>query len=289
MSLLPLTWLPPAGDAGVMTSTDRAPAAIWRAACRAARRVADVVAECNYAQRRLYDLRIDPERYAPDNDRAPATTASSCSAASPRRGGARQERAAGALVRPVASGMHPSASHVADKLREPGRHWAGKGLPEPAPTAITAAHSRLRGRGDRQQPGLQRGRCAAARAHQRRAPGRHGQGRRSCRRRQGERADPELCAKRPVRSSAVARLATPARCARWSTSGCAPTTWWRRQAGSRTRCSPPRSPAWCASPAGPRPTWVPTTRRARPRRPRPRAPSYPRLARVHQARHGHVW
>jgi hypothetical protein len=47
--------------------------AIWRAACRAARRVADVIEECNYAQRRLYQLRLDPERYALDGDRAPGT------------------------------------------------------------------------------------------------------------------------------------------------------------------------------------------------------------------------
>jgi hypothetical protein len=105
MSLLPLTWLPSAGDAGVMTSPDRAPAAIWRAACRAARRVADVVAECNYAQRRLYDLRIDPERYAPDNDGAPATYGEFLfrSFAPAWREPAARERAAGALVRPVAS------------------------------------------------------------------------------------------------------------------------------------------------------------------------------------------
>ena len=56
-----------------MTSTDRAPAPLWRAACRAARRVADVVGECNYAQRRLLELRLDPERYCLDGDRAPAT------------------------------------------------------------------------------------------------------------------------------------------------------------------------------------------------------------------------
>ena len=60
-------------DAGGMTSTDRASAAIWRAARRAARRVADVVEECNYAQQRLYELRLDPERYALDSDRVPAT------------------------------------------------------------------------------------------------------------------------------------------------------------------------------------------------------------------------
>jgi hypothetical protein len=88
-----------------MTSTDRAPAAIWRAACRTARRVADVVAECNYAQQRLYELRIDPERYALDCDRAPVTYGEFlfrsfiASWREPTAG----ERATGAQVRSVAS------------------------------------------------------------------------------------------------------------------------------------------------------------------------------------------
>jgi hypothetical protein len=88
-----------------MTSTDRAPAAIWRAARRAAQRVADVVAECNYAQRRLYELRIDPERYALDADRAPDTYGEFLFRTSgpPWREPAAGERAKGARVRPVAS------------------------------------------------------------------------------------------------------------------------------------------------------------------------------------------
>ncbi len=40
---------------------------------RIGRRVAAIVAECNYAQRRLFELRLDPERYALDADRAPDT------------------------------------------------------------------------------------------------------------------------------------------------------------------------------------------------------------------------
>ena len=56
-----------------MASTDRAPAAIWRAVRRVARRVADVVEECNYANQRLYELRLDPERYALYSDVGPAT------------------------------------------------------------------------------------------------------------------------------------------------------------------------------------------------------------------------
>ncbi|HEY1345722.1 MAG TPA: hypothetical protein VGF54_12090 [Streptosporangiaceae bacterium] len=88
-----------------MTSTDRAPAAIWRAACRAARRVADVVEECNYAQQRLYELRLDPERYALDSDRAPATYGEFLfrSSGPPWREPTAGERAAGAQVRSVAS------------------------------------------------------------------------------------------------------------------------------------------------------------------------------------------
>jgi hypothetical protein len=88
-----------------MTSTDRAPAALWRAVRRAARRVADVVEECNYAQQRLYELRLDPERYAPDGDRAPATYGEFLfrSSGPPWREPTAGERAAGARVRSVAS------------------------------------------------------------------------------------------------------------------------------------------------------------------------------------------
>ena len=93
------------GDAGVMTSTHRAQAAIWRAACRAARRVADVVAECNYAQHRLYELRLDPERYALDSDRGAATYGEFLFRSfSPRwREPTDRERTAGAQVRSVGS------------------------------------------------------------------------------------------------------------------------------------------------------------------------------------------
>jgi hypothetical protein len=88
-----------------MTSPDRAPAAVWRAVRRAARCVADVVEECNYAQRRLYELRMDPERYALDNNQGPATYGEflfRCFAPPPREPTA-TERAAGAQVRSVAS------------------------------------------------------------------------------------------------------------------------------------------------------------------------------------------
>ena len=38
-----------------------------------ARRVGFVVAECNYAQQRLAELRADPDRYLIEPDRAPDT------------------------------------------------------------------------------------------------------------------------------------------------------------------------------------------------------------------------
>jgi hypothetical protein len=93
-------------DAGGMASTDRASAAIWRAARRAARRVADVVEECNYAQQRLHQLRFDPERSTLYGDRAPATYGEflfRCSGP-PWREPSAAERAAGAQVRSVAFG-----------------------------------------------------------------------------------------------------------------------------------------------------------------------------------------
>ena len=89
-----------------MTSADRASAAIWRAVCRAARRVADVVEECNYAQQRLYELRFDPERYTLYGDLAPATYGEflfRCSGP-PWREPSAADRTAGAQVRSVAFG-----------------------------------------------------------------------------------------------------------------------------------------------------------------------------------------
>ena len=76
-----------------------------QAARREARRVADVVAECNYAQRRLYELRLDPERHALDADRAPGTYGEFLfrTFGPPWREPAARERANGAQVRPVAS------------------------------------------------------------------------------------------------------------------------------------------------------------------------------------------
>jgi len=93
-------------DAGGMASTDSASAAIWRAVCRAARRLADVVEECNYAQQRLHQLRFDPERQNLYGDRAPVTYGEflfRCPGPQWREPAA-TERAAGAQVRSVAFG-----------------------------------------------------------------------------------------------------------------------------------------------------------------------------------------
>ena len=71
MSLLPLAAGQAAGLTEAMTPTASRTPAIWRAACRAARAVADVIGECNYAQRRLFELRM----FGHDHDRAPDTYA----------------------------------------------------------------------------------------------------------------------------------------------------------------------------------------------------------------------
>ena len=91
-------------DAGDMTSPDRASAGIWRAVRRAARCVAEVVEECNYANQRLYELRLDPERYALYSNVGPATYGEFLfRSPGPRwREPAATERAAGARVRSVA-------------------------------------------------------------------------------------------------------------------------------------------------------------------------------------------
>ena len=68
MALLPLAVQPGAGLAGSMSSTDRGPEVItW--ARQAARAMADLVKDMNYAQRRLTELRI----FGRDHDHAPAT------------------------------------------------------------------------------------------------------------------------------------------------------------------------------------------------------------------------
>ncbi len=42
---------------------------------RLARRIADIIAECNYAQRRVAALRTTPDRYLTDRHQAPDTYA----------------------------------------------------------------------------------------------------------------------------------------------------------------------------------------------------------------------
>ena len=50
--------------------------AAWISAlARFGRRVADIVAECNYAQRRMLALRTSPDRYGADANKAPDTYA----------------------------------------------------------------------------------------------------------------------------------------------------------------------------------------------------------------------
>ena len=46
-------------------------AALISALARFGRRVADIAAECNYAQRRMYALRTAPDLYLADRDKAP--------------------------------------------------------------------------------------------------------------------------------------------------------------------------------------------------------------------------
>jgi hypothetical protein len=50
-------------------------AALTNALARFGRRVADIVAECNYAQRRMLALRTGPDLYRTDRNKAPDTYA----------------------------------------------------------------------------------------------------------------------------------------------------------------------------------------------------------------------
>lgn len=88
-----------------MKPTIRRSSRTWRAVRRAASLLGDVVAECNYAQLRLAQLRLHPDRFALDGDTAPASYSEFLyrSSGPPWREPAAGERAAGALVRPVAS------------------------------------------------------------------------------------------------------------------------------------------------------------------------------------------
>jgi hypothetical protein len=69
MALLPLVLPPLAGLAISMSYTDHTSPGNLRGVRRAAQVVADVVRECNYAQRRMLELRL----FGRDGDRAPDT------------------------------------------------------------------------------------------------------------------------------------------------------------------------------------------------------------------------
>ena len=73
MALLPLVMSPRMSQACLMRNTShkaRRTAPIIR---QIARRVASVVAECNYAQRRLMQLRVNPDSYVWGSPHAPST------------------------------------------------------------------------------------------------------------------------------------------------------------------------------------------------------------------------
>jgi hypothetical protein len=71
MALLPLSGSGPVGQAERMSHNDRKQAGTMRAIRHAAAAVAGVVRECNYASRRMTELRIFPDRPAGCGNRAP--------------------------------------------------------------------------------------------------------------------------------------------------------------------------------------------------------------------------
>jgi len=71
MALLPLTVRPAAGKAIGMSHNDRRSPGKMQAIRHAARTVAAVVRECNYASSRLREVRIFPDIRAERGDRAP--------------------------------------------------------------------------------------------------------------------------------------------------------------------------------------------------------------------------
>ena len=78
MSLLPLSQLTPAGETCAMRNHNHQVHGVRRLAGVAvsiARWVADTMAECNEAQRRLMALRISPDSYAAEPDNGPDTYA----------------------------------------------------------------------------------------------------------------------------------------------------------------------------------------------------------------------
>lgn len=70
VSLLPLFQALRQGDASHMSQHDQRPSGALR---QLARKVADIIAECNYAQRRMSSLRLAPDSYLADSRDAPDT------------------------------------------------------------------------------------------------------------------------------------------------------------------------------------------------------------------------
>jgi hypothetical protein len=93
MALLPVVASPGVGHAGVMSDTHGTAPSIRRLA----RRAASVVAECNYAQRRLFQLRHSLDSYVYDPRQVPGTYEEFLyrSAGTLRHEPSAQERAAG--------------------------------------------------------------------------------------------------------------------------------------------------------------------------------------------------
>ena len=75
MALLPLPVRLETGQTCCMSHNDRRPPGAVRAVRHAARAVADVVRECNYATSRLRELRLFPELRTAGGDCAPDTYA----------------------------------------------------------------------------------------------------------------------------------------------------------------------------------------------------------------------
>jgi hypothetical protein len=92
-----------------MASTDPASTGVWQMARQLARGVAGVAAECHYAQRRLFELQLELDRYVIEPDRAPGTFGEFCLRSARVRWcePTADERAVGAPVAPVASGHAP--------------------------------------------------------------------------------------------------------------------------------------------------------------------------------------
>jgi hypothetical protein len=97
MALLPVAASPGVSHAGAMSDTHLRAHGAAPSIRRLARRAASVVAECNYAQRRLFHLRLSLDSYVYDPRQVPGTYAEFLyrSAGTLRHEPSAQERAAG--------------------------------------------------------------------------------------------------------------------------------------------------------------------------------------------------